>query len=57
MRLMRRPAPFDHAEWIFELKLDGFRALAYIEHLLDDSHTTSMVLNKSRWLHTVVSWS
>ena len=23
--------PFDHAEWIFEPKLDGFRALAHIE--------------------------
>src|SRR5262245_23014760 len=32
MRLVRRPEPFDHAEWIFELKLDGFRALAYIEN-------------------------
>ena len=24
-------APFEHADWIFELKLDGFRALAYVE--------------------------
>ena len=24
-------APFDHADWIFELKLDGFRSLAFIE--------------------------
>jgi bifunctional non-homologous end joining protein LigD len=32
MRLTRRPEPFDHAEWIFELKLDGFRALVYIEN-------------------------
>jgi bifunctional non-homologous end joining protein LigD len=32
MRLSRRPQPFDHAEWIFVLKLDGFRALAYIEN-------------------------
>jgi bifunctional non-homologous end joining protein LigD len=24
--------PFDHAEWIFELKFDGFRALAYIQN-------------------------
>src|SRR5947209_3650639 len=24
--------PFDGAEWIFELKYDGFRALAYLEH-------------------------
>lgn len=25
-------APFDHPEWIFELKYDGFRALLYIEN-------------------------
>jgi bifunctional non-homologous end joining protein LigD len=25
------PRPFDGAEWLFELKYDGFRALAYIE--------------------------
>jgi len=24
--------PFDGSEWLFELKYDGFRALAYIEH-------------------------
>lgn len=24
-------AAFDHQDWIFELKHDGFRALAYIE--------------------------
>ena len=23
--------PFDHPDWIFELKYDGFRALAYID--------------------------
>src|SRR5207302_2816730 len=27
----RIAAPFDHADWLFELKHDGFRALAYIE--------------------------
>src|SRR5437868_1035628 len=26
----RRPQPFDHRDWIFELKYDGFRGLAYI---------------------------
>jgi ATP dependent DNA ligase-like protein len=31
MPLSRRPAPFDHPEWIFELKYDGFRSLAVIE--------------------------
>lgn len=32
MRLTRRPEPFNHSEWIFELKLDGFRALAYLDN-------------------------
>jgi ATP-dependent DNA ligase len=32
MPLQKRPLPFDHPDWIFELKLDGFRALAVIEH-------------------------
>lgn len=32
MPLVRIPDPFNDPAWIFELKLDGFRALAYIEH-------------------------
>ena len=31
MRLSRRAEPFDSNEHIFELKIDGFRALAFIE--------------------------
>ena len=31
MRLAQKPQPFDHPDWIFEIKYDGFRALAYIE--------------------------
>jgi bifunctional non-homologous end joining protein LigD len=31
MPLSRKPAPFDHAEWLFELKYDGFRSLAVIQ--------------------------
>jgi bifunctional non-homologous end joining protein LigD len=27
--LVRRPEPFSHADWLFEIKYDGFRALAY----------------------------
>ena len=27
----RIAAPFDHQDWVFELKHEGFRALAYIE--------------------------
>jgi bifunctional non-homologous end joining protein LigD len=29
--LQRVPAPFSHPDWLFEIKWDGFRALAYIE--------------------------
>ena len=32
MPLLRRPLPFDHPEWIFELKYDGFRSLAVIQN-------------------------
>src|SRR5438128_9543157 len=32
MPLLKRATPFDGPEWIFELKYDGFRALAVIEH-------------------------
>jgi ATP-dependent DNA ligase len=32
MPLGRKPAPFDHPEWIYELKYDGFRALAAVEY-------------------------
>jgi len=29
MRLARRPQPFDHPDWLYEIKFDG--ALAYVE--------------------------
>lgn len=29
--LMRRPKPFSHSDWVYEIKHDGFRALAYLE--------------------------
>jgi bifunctional non-homologous end joining protein LigD len=32
MPLAHLPEPFDHADWIFELKYDGFRALAHLEN-------------------------
>jgi bifunctional non-homologous end joining protein LigD len=32
MPLQFRREPFNHPDWIFELKLDGFRALAVIDH-------------------------
>lgn len=27
--LTRRPEPFSHPDWVFEVKYDGFRTLAY----------------------------
>jgi bifunctional non-homologous end joining protein LigD len=32
MPFLKRAAPFDDDDWLFELKYDGFRALALIEH-------------------------
>jgi len=32
MPLLKRGAAFDHPDWLFELKYDGFRALAIVEH-------------------------
>jgi ATP-dependent DNA ligase len=29
--LQRRPEPFFHPDWVYEIKYDGFRALAYVE--------------------------
>jgi ATP-dependent DNA ligase len=31
MRLLRVPETFDHPEFVFEPRIDGFRALAYVE--------------------------
>ena len=31
MPLASLHAPFDHQDWIFELKYDGFRALGYVD--------------------------
>ncbi len=31
MELIRASAPFDDPEFIYEVKFDGFRALAYVE--------------------------
>jgi bifunctional non-homologous end joining protein LigD len=32
MTLVQQPEPFDNWDWIYEIKHDGFRALAVIEH-------------------------
>lgn len=31
LSLARRPQPFSDPNWVFEIKYDGFRALAYVE--------------------------
>jgi bifunctional non-homologous end joining protein LigD len=48
MPLVRIPEPFDHPDWFFELKHDGFRALAYVE-----GHRCRLV---SRRGHTFAKW-
>lgn len=48
MRLLRIPQPFDHEDFIFEPKMDGFRALAHIE-----GHRCTLV---SRNGNTFKSW-
>jgi len=53
MRLAQRPQPFDHPDWIFEIKYDGFRALAYIEDGESDlvsrkSHTYKIIPGTAR---------
>jgi ATP-dependent DNA ligase len=32
MPLGRKPEPFDDPEWIYELKYDGFRAVAVVQY-------------------------
>ena len=48
MRLLRIPEPFDHPDFIFEPKLDGFRALAHVR-----GHRCALV---SRNGHTFKQW-
>lgn len=48
MRLLRIPEPFDHPDFIFEPKLDGFRALAIVR-----GHRCELV---SRNGHTFKQW-
>jgi bifunctional non-homologous end joining protein LigD len=48
MRLMRLPGPFDHPDFLFEPKIEGFRALAIVT-----GHRCELV---SRNGHTFKSW-
>jgi bifunctional non-homologous end joining protein LigD len=42
MPLLRVGEPFDHPDWIFELKHDGFRALAFV-----DGHHCTLVSRRN----------
>jgi bifunctional non-homologous end joining protein LigD len=48
MPLVRLPEPFDATDWLFEIKHDGFRALAYV-----DGHQCRLV---SRRGHQFTAW-
>ena len=48
MPLLRLPEPFDHPDWLSEVKHDGFRALAHV-----DGHHCTLV---SRNGHTFKHW-
>jgi bifunctional non-homologous end joining protein LigD len=48
MPLVRVPDAFDHPDWLFDLKHDGFRALAYV-----DGHRCHLV---SRRGHLFAKW-
>jgi bifunctional non-homologous end joining protein LigD len=48
MRLLRIPEPFDHPDWLYEVKFDGFRALAQVK-----GHHCQLV---SRNGHQFKSW-
>src|SRR5262245_12955168 len=48
MRLLRIREPFDHPEFVFEPKIDGFRALAHVHE-----HRCELV---SRNAHVFKSW-
>jgi len=42
MPLLKRRLPFDHPDWLFQLKYDGFRALARISvDVASSSHETA----------------
>src|SRR6516162_900195 len=55
MRLSRRPEPFDSEEFIYELKIDGFRSLAYIENgqcdlVSRNGHTFRNFKDLAQWI-------
>lgn len=51
LTLARRPEPFDHRDWIFEVKMDGFRCGAYIS--LDGCRLVSRNGNVFKQFHSL----
>jgi bifunctional non-homologous end joining protein LigD len=47
----RRPEPFSHQDWLFEIKYDGFRALAHIEY--GRSKLVSLIGNEFKSFRTL----
>src|SRR5262245_56365029 len=55
MKLSRRSEPFDSDDFIFELKIDGFRSLAYVENgqcdlVSRNGNTFRNFKNLSQWI-------
>jgi ATP-dependent DNA ligase len=53
MPLVRVADAFDHEEWMYELKLDGFRALAFIDGhhcrlVSRNGHTQALAVSERR---------
>ncbi len=52
MELVRQKTPFDHPDWLFEIKYDGFRSLAYVDDGCKLVSRNESTTNASRtWLH------
>ena len=43
MRLLRVLEPFDNPDWMFEPKMDGFRALARVRYRASSSRQRAML--------------
>ena len=54
IRLSRRSEPFDSKEFLFELKIDGFRALAYIDN--GECRLVSRNGNRFRGFADLANW-
>ena len=51
LRLLRIPGPFDHPDFLYEVKFDGFRALAHVTgHLCQLPSRNGHVFKSWRYL-------